>query len=476
MSERRVDEDGRNPPEGSSAAIPGRRNRRGRNAPLVALGLLILLALAIAFAWMQRRPIATHFLKREFERRNVDASYHLDRVGFRTQQVSNLVIGDPRRPDLVARHAVIQMRLKWDGNFEVYRVVARGVRLRGRLVHGKVSWGQLDRLLPPPSKQPFKLPDIVVDIADSSISLATPFGPVGFAAQGSGRLSGGFKGHLAVASPRIAPGKCAAMNLRANLAVAVVARHPHGEGPVILDRFSCPVSRFEVGAPRFDAKVSFNESFTRVDGSGRMAINTMVAGANGLANFLGDITYKGSLEQVDGQVKLSAQKSRVATIYADRTRLAGQYHLGLSSGTFAMNGNFAADSAALDPSMLAGVTQSLAAASRTPIGPVVASIGNAILRTTHNFNSAGRIRLVNFPAGGAVRITDADLVAPGGARGRVSGGSGVTYYWPSGGLRIDGDIQMAGGGLPNGRVSLRQPAAGAPMSGVADIAPYAAGG
>ena len=62
-------------------------------------------------------------------------------------------------------------------------------------------------------------------------------------------------------------------------------------------------------------------------------------------------------------------------------------------------------------------------------------------------------------------------------RGRASsGGSGVTYYWPAGGLRIDGDIEMAGGGLPQGRVSLRQPRAGAPMSGVADLAPYAANG
>jgi len=375
MSERQPSEQGRAAPEESGAAIVVRRSGWGRIAMFAALVLLILLAVAIAVVWVERRPIAGHYLKGEFERRGVQASYHLDRIGFRTQQVSNLVIGDPRRPDLVARSALIQMRLKWDGNFQVYRVVARGVRLRGRLIHGKISWGQIDKLLPPPTNQPFTLPNIVLDVADSSIALETPFGPVGIAAQGSGRLSGGFKGQLAVASPRIVPGKCAAADLRANLAVAVVARHPQGEGPVTLSRFSCPVSRFDVAAPRFDAKVSFNESFTRVDGSGRMAINTLVAGANGLAAFAGELTYKGSLEHVDGRVKLSAQKSRLATILADRTRLAGAYHLGISSGTFALIGDFAADSAALDPSMLAGVTQPLAAAAKTPIGPVVSAIG-----------------------------------------------------------------------------------------------------
>jgi hypothetical protein len=177
-------------------------------------------------------------LKGEFERRGVTASYHLDRVGLRTQEVSNLVIGDPKRPDLVAKYAHIETRIKWNGNFEVYRIVARGVRLRGRLVHGRVSWGQIDKLLPPPTNKPFALPEFVLDIADSTISLATPFGPLGFALEGNGKLSGGFAGHAAIVSPRLVPGRCAAINLRANVAVAVVARRPRIQGPLTLDRFA----------------------------------------------------------------------------------------------------------------------------------------------------------------------------------------------------------------------------------------------
>ena len=86
--------------------------------------------------------------------------------------------------------------------------------------------------MPPPSNKPFALPDFVLDIADSTISLATPFGPVGFALEGNGKLSGGFKGRAAVVSPQLVPGRCAATNLRANVAVAVVARRPHIDGPV----------------------------------------------------------------------------------------------------------------------------------------------------------------------------------------------------------------------------------------------------
>jgi len=475
MNDRPSDE-GRDVAVDSGATVVVRRSPWARVAMFAALGLLVVLAIVVAVVWIERKSIATHYLKREFERHGVTATYRLDRVGFRTQEVHDLVIGDPKHPDLVARHAIIQMRLKWDGNFQVYRVMARGVRLRGRLIHGKVSWGQIDRLLPPPSNKPFALPNIVLDIADSSIALATPFGPVGIAAEGSGRLSGGFKGRLAVASPQMKPGKCAAQNVRANVAVAVVARHPQVDGPVMLDRFSCPLSRFDVAAPMFDAKASFNEAFTSVNGSGRMAISTLTAGANGLANFTGDITYKGSLADVSGRVKLAAQKSRLGTIFADVTYVDGAYRLGSREGIFALNGNFDTDSASLAPSMYAGVTQPLEAARATPLGPIASQMAAAITRTARHFDIDGGIRVVNFPGGGAARVENAIIAGPGGARARIYGGSGVTYYWPAAGLRIDTNIEMAGGGLPSGRVSLHQPHANSPMSGVADLAPYSANG
>src|SRR4051812_26509223 len=129
MSERTRDETRELAP-GETLTV--RRSPLARVASIAAVAIVLLLAVGIAVVWVQRRPIATHYLKGEFERRGVAATYHLDRVGLRTQEVSNLVIGDPRHPDLVARYAHIETRLKWTGSFEVYRIVARGVRLRGR--------------------------------------------------------------------------------------------------------------------------------------------------------------------------------------------------------------------------------------------------------------------------------------------------------------------------------------------------------
>ena len=466
--------DGDESVEGQTVVI--RRGRGRRIAAAAAIGLLLVLLVVVAAVWIARRPIATNLLEREFERRGVQATYTLDRVGLRTQQVSNLTIGDPKKPDLTARVAQVQVRIKWNGAIEVYRIYARGVRLRGRLVHNKVSWGQIDKLLPPPSDKPFELPNFVLDIADSSISLATPFGPIGVALEGSGKLTGGFKGRAAASSPRLIPGKCEVANLRVNVAVEVEARRPHIAGPLSLERLRCPQSRMEILQPRFDIDSRFNESFTRYDGSGRMAIQTLTAGDNGLAAFVGDLTFKGDPSATYGSVKLAAQRSRLATVYAERTRLAGKYRLGITGGTFVMVGDYAAHGATLAPSMTASITGPLAAAANTPIGPVATSIGSAIERTVANFDASGSLRMVNFPGGGAARIETAEIASPTGARVWVSGGDGVNYYWPSGRLRLDGAVRMTGGGLPTGQVTIRQPRNGAPMSGIAQFQPYTAKG
>ena len=178
---------------------------------------------------------------------------------------------------------------------------------------------------------------------------------------------------------------------------------------------------------------SFNESFTSVDGRGRMAIASLTAGSNGLAAFAGELELQGAAVRRPRRVKLAAQRSRLATIYADRTRLNGDYRLGSRSGTFALAGDFAADSAALDPSMIAGVTEPLAAAAKTPIGP----IADRHWRRDRPHRAAistrrARSGVVNFPGGGAVRIDSADIIGPerrAGARNR----------------RQRGDLLLAGG-------------------------------
>ena len=444
------------------------------------IGLLLLLGLAFAafiILWFWREPIAENFIENELERRGVQATYELDRIGLHNQRISNVVIGDPANPDLTAKRALIQMRIKWNGSVEVYRILARGVRLKGRLLRsGRLSWGQVDKLLPPPSGKPFRLPDIVVDIADTVVRLDTPYGRLGFAAVGRGNLTGGFKGRLATASTGLDLGACRLDGLKSNVAVAVVARRPQVQGPVAAARFDCPGSRMAMVAPRIEVDSSFSEAFETFDGKGRLAVASFTAGDNGLANLVANIGFQGAPTDARGQFDLAAQRARLAAIFADRTRLKGRYAFNARKGTIAVLADYGADSGSLSGPLVARLTGPLDSASGTPLGPVAKAIAVAVRRTAGSFDATGRLRLVNFSGGGGVRIESADARGPGGARIRVGGRDGINYYWPSGNFRIDSDISMGGGGLPRAEVSLSQPRNGGPMSGEARIAPYAAGG
>ncbi|HEX2625212.1 MAG TPA: YdbH domain-containing protein [Sphingomicrobium sp.] len=445
---------------------------------LTRLGLVSLLVLALvaaAILWIERKPIANNVLASELAKRGVQATYTLDRVGLRTQQVSNLVIGDPKDPDLTAERAVVQLRVLLTGKVEVYRIVARGVRLHGQLAGGKVSWGQIDKLLPPPSGKPFSLPNIVVDVADTTIRLDTPFGRIGVALIGSGNLSGGFKGRIAAAAPSLRPGRCSVDGLKANLAIAVNARRPHVVGPVQARGFACPQSRLAMTSPRMEIDSRFSEAFGSFDGKGRLSFASLVAGTNGLANATSNLTFKGTPNDIAGRIDLAAQRARLAQIFADRTRLDGSYKLGARRGTLDFAARYAATGVTIDPAMTNGLTGPLLKAAGSPVGEIATSIARAVQNASRNFNVSGRLAAVNRPGSGGVRIITADADAPSGAKIAVAGGDGVTYYWPSGRIRIDGNIETSGGGLPEARIALDSPRVGRGISGTATIAPYTAG-
>ncbi len=458
------------------AVVVRRRRRWPHLLGWVVLGVLALFCVVGAILWSQRRNIASDELARQLERRGVQATYRLDRVGLRTQQVSNLVIGDPRRPDLTARVARVEMRIRWNGKLEVYRVVARGVRLHGKLVGNRVTWGQIDKLLPPPSGKPFRFPDLSVDLADASIALATPFGPLGIGVEGSGNLTGGFKGRLAAASPRLAPGRCELVGLRAAVGLSITARQPRVVGPLSAERLTCPASQLALNSPRMEIDSIFSEAFETFDGKGRLSASTLQAGVNGLAAINGNLTFKGSPTEARGELALAAGQARLDRIVAQRTRLGGRYALNARTGALTLMAEYAAQGATLAPALTAGLIKPLGGFGGTPLAPLAASLSRALGGATRDMDASGLLRLVNGAGGGAVRIETANVRSQSGARIRVAGGDGVTYYWPTGRLRIDSRIDASGGGLPTTRVALRQPRSGAPLSGMVEMAPYAAGG
>src|SRR3546814_10284860 len=87
-------------------------------------------------------------------------------IGLRTQRLENLTLGNPEQPDLSADWVEVDISAM-GFTPRVTAVRAGGVRLRGRIVDGKLLLGEIDKFRDPESTAPFNLPDIQLSLKRS---------------------------------------------------------------------------------------------------------------------------------------------------------------------------------------------------------------------------------------------------------------------------------------------------------------------
>jgi hypothetical protein len=441
---------------------------------LTALALLILILLALLIAWTQRRPIASDFIDRELARRHVRATYEVKRIGFRTQRLENLAIGDPRNPDLTARW--VEVRLSWSGlsRPRVTLVTARGVRLNARLAkNGKVSFGEIDRLLPPPTGLPFRFPDQDVDIADTSIRFDTPAGRAGIALEGRGNLASGFRGRMAAAAHRLELGSCRLDGVKGRWAVGVSDLKPSFRGPASAVRLGCG-TRLAVTGIGLDLDAGLSPGLDSWNGDTGLRAARLQAGTTVLTGLSGRLGLNGDRRMTRGSLDLASGAARVSGISASRMAVEGRYGLSLTNGGFTLLGNASARGASARPAV-GGAVAALGSAGGTPLEPIGEALAAALSRAAGGFDADAELRLVNGRGHGGVRFETLGAVSRSGARVRLGGGQGLTYYWPSGLTRLDGDLAVSGGGFPASRLSLGQRRPGGAISGSGRIQPIRVG-
>ncbi|HEY9552064.1 MAG TPA: hypothetical protein VIR62_00470, partial [Allosphingosinicella sp.] len=299
------------------------RRRRPR-WQLVLIGFLLLILLLIVIVWTQRRQIATDYIEGELARRGVQASYDVKRIGFSQQQLENLVIGDPADPDLTARFVEVRIRHTLRGP-KVSQVTARGVRLFGGVVKGKLTFGSVDRLLPPPTGKPFALPDLDVNLIDSAIGLTTPLGRMGVALEGRGNLADGFKGTAAVVSSSLLVSGCAIGKPSAYLKVAVDDRRPSLQGPVRAERVVCEKDDVEVIDPIAILDADFAEDVHNWNGEGAVRVARLRLGDKRASGLVGTLGFRGNGDLTRGDVTLAAAEGELAGVRAGRMTIDGRY-------------------------------------------------------------------------------------------------------------------------------------------------------
>ncbi|HYJ84297.1 MAG TPA: hypothetical protein VEW26_15805, partial [Allosphingosinicella sp.] len=440
---------------------------------LTALALLVLLLLALLVAWTQRRPIASDFIDRELARRGVRASYEVKRIGFRTQRLENLVIGDPRNPDLTARW--VEVRLSWGFRRpKVDLVTARGVRLNARLgKNGRISFGEVDRLLPPPTGLPFRFPDQKVDVADTTVRFDTPAGRIGLALEGKGNLADGFRGRMAAASHRLDIGSCRLDGIAGKWAVAISDLKPSFRGPASAARLGCGDSLAATGIG-LDLDAALAPGLDRWNGTTALRAARLQAGSTLLTGLNGRLGLDGNARMTRGAIDLASGAARAGGVTAARAAVEGRYTLSLDDGGFTLIGSASARGASAS-GPLAGAVAALGSAGGTPVEPVADALASALSRAAAGFDADASLRLVNGGGFGGIRFERLSAAARSGARIELGGGKGLDYYWPSGLARLDGDLAVAGGGFPAIRLSLDQPRPGGAIGGTGRIQPMRVG-
>ena len=456
-----VDQSSDTPP-----ARPRRRPQLGRVRVPLVIALVALIALI--GVWGARKPIATRVIDGELRKRGVVARYDVADLGIGRQRLTNVVIGNPAAPDLVADWLEAETRVGLDGA-SIVGVRAGHVRLRGRLVGGQLSLGELDKLMPPPSGKPFALPALHVDVADARMRLETPAGVIGLKLAGTGRLDDGFAGTVAAVSDRLASGTCVATGVQAAVRVTIADAAPHLVGPVRAAQATCGGMR--VARPGIDLDARLTPALTGWRGSARVATGALRVDRAGIATARGTIGFDGNATRTEGAIDLNATGGVASGNGADRLRVQGRYRIGseqLFAGTLSVGGGSVA------PALLTALAQR-GVGDGTPVGPLVAAATRAARLAAQRFDGSAALTARLAGDAGQVRVTRADLSAASGARLRIAGGSGLALAWPDARVRIDTRLALSGGGLPAVTLALAQTRVGATVRGQGVMAPYAAG-
>ena len=430
-------------------------------------------ALAVG-AWLAREPIADEFIRDELENRGVPAQYRIDSIGFRSEKLSNIVIGDPSRPDLTARKVEVLLGYGFTGPY-VTEIRAEGVRLYGRFVDGRLSFGALDKFRDPESTDPFALPDLTVLLRDARARVETPWGNVGAALNGSGNLRENFAGKLALVAPALAAAGCSARGVSFYGDLRVRDVRPALTGPLRGQALSCVNGAVRAASPEIALDVSLSEDLRQWRGSADASIASLDAGAFG-ADRLGVLArFDGSAVQTKLDVDGEMARLRGPDFTADKVRLEAAGSIGSAAPRF--DGTIEFADASASAAARRTITESARGLSGTPLGPLAAKATAAIGRALAS--TSGR---AGFQLAGEGRLARIDLVAPrltsaSGARlvGSADSRIGYLYGAERPALLVAGEWSLGGGDLPSGTLSLDRRADGT-MRSEARFASYEAEG
>ncbi len=434
-------------------------------------GAVIIL---VAGVWIAREPIADEFIRDQLDSREVPARYTIDRIGFRSEQLSNIVIGDPKHPDLTATRVEVLLGYGWRGPY-VSGINAEGVRLYGRFVDGRLSFGSLDKFRDPTSTDPFALPDLSVALRDARARVETPWGDIGAALNGGGNLRRDFTGKLALVAPRIAAVGCRGDDISFYGTLLVRNVRPQLVGPLRGGSLRCADGGFSAASPQVALDLSLSEDLQHWKGKADASIARLVAGPI-QADRMGVVAgFDGTSMLTRLDIDADMTRLRSADFTAETVNVEAKGHVGSAAPKFDGRISFARASASTD------LRRSLAKSARglagTPVAPLAAKAVEALGRVLADASGSAGFAMAGEGPTARVDLITPELTSASGARftGTADSRIGYLYGADEPAVIATGRWSLAGGDLPSGTLSVDRSADGR-VTGLASLDPYSAGG
>ena len=428
----------------------------------------------VAAAWVAREPIADRFITSQLGSRGVPAQYRIDAIGFRSERLSNVVIGDPKKPDLTAKKVEVLLGYGWSGPY-VTEIRAEGVRLYGRFAENRLSFGALDKFRDPASTDPFALPDVTVILRDARVRVETPWGNVGAALTGGGNLRRDFTGKLALVAPRVAAAGCSGRDVSFYGTLLVRDVRPQIVGPLRGQSLTCAEGGVTAASPQIALDLSLAEDLQSWKGEADASIAQMVAGPVQAERL-------GILARLDGtaaatKLDLDADMARArgAGFTAATVSLDAKGVIGTTAPKLAGRIGFAGASGSA--AMRRALTEGGSSLIDTPLGPLATKASAALSRMLSDIGGS-----TDFTLAGEGDLARIDLIAPqlasaSGARFTGSPDSRISYIYGAAhpAVLAAGRWSFGGGDVPTGSVSLDRRGDGS-ITGLASLDPYQARG
>lgn len=412
-----------------------------------AVLLIVLLLGLVVVGWTQREDIARDLIGDELEALGIPATYSFDDFDPDKQVLTDIVVGDPARPDLTIERAVIELSYGF-GVPEIGRVTVEKARLYGTYSEEGISLGALDPLLfadDPESEGGLPAFDVVV--RDGRARIDTDMGPVGIKLEGEGPLDSGFAGKLAAIAPALDAGSCALERATAYGDVSTNSGAIRFKGPLRVASLACPEGDLSVSQFAWQSSVEIGSDFDSIRVEGGVATGPVSASSVSLGAISGPVMLGLRDSKLTSDFDLAGQSLAAAPARAGTVTIDGTLRSGTGLAELMLDAQVGGQGVSVDSTLPQTLADLAKASEGTLASPLLTKLRDAVQRELRDLSFAGS--LVGRFGDEQHLLTLPDIVVRTSSGSQLASFSGVQYRQAGEGIPLlSGNFRVSGNDLP----------------------------